>query len=108
MIRSVILSLAFVGSFALAGCEEPAKGPAPATPAAATATTAPKAATADVKAPGDAKLGDTTRCPVSGEEFVVTENSPHVEYQGKTYYTCCPHCKEKVEADPEKYLKAKN
>lgn len=31
-------------------------------------------------------------------------DSPHVEIAGKTYYTCCPHCAEKLKADPEKYL----
>src|SRR4051812_36903566 len=68
------------------------KAPEPATPAAASATTggtaatpsgAPATATApskDVKAIGEAKVGDTTRCPVSGEEFVVEATSPHQEY----------------------------
>ena len=55
-------------------------------------------------APGMAKVGDKTRCPISGEEFVVKADQPKVEYQGKTYYTCCPHCAEKLTADPKKYL----
>jgi Cu+-exporting ATPase len=25
------------------------------------------------------------------------------EYQGKTYYFCCPHCRQKFQADPERY-----
>jgi YHS domain-containing protein len=41
---------------------------------------------------------------VSGEEFVVRDDSPHTEYQGKTYYFCCPHCVHKFEADPPLYL----
>lgn len=106
MIRFCQIALCSIGLVALVACEEPAKGPAPATPS--TATAAPKAASTEVKAPGEAKVGDTTRCPISGEEFVVTESSPHVEYQGKTFYTCCPNCKKTLEADPEKYLKAKN
>jgi Cu+-exporting ATPase len=57
-----------------------------------------------VKAPGEAKVGDRTRCPVSGEEFVVTNDSPHASYGGKTYYFCCPHCVEKFEADPQKFV----
>jgi YHS domain-containing protein len=75
--------------------------PAPATPATPSASSAPSS---DVKAPGDAKIGDRTRCPVSGEEFTVTADSPHADYQGKTYYFCCPHCPEKFQADPSKYL----
>src|SRR5262249_41770813 len=26
------------------------------------------------------------------------------DYQGKTYYFCCPHCLEKFKADPQRYL----
>lgn len=72
-------------------------------PAAPSATTAP-AAGAPVVAPGDAKVGDKTTCPVSGEEFVVTAASPKVEYQGKTYFFCCSGCDKKFQADPQKYL----
>ncbi len=28
----------------------------------------------------------------------------YTEYKGKKVYFCCPGCKEKFEADPEKYL----
>ncbi len=59
---------------------------------------------AAVKAPGEAKVGDRTRCPVSGEEFVVTESSPKAEYNGKTYYFCCGGCDTKFKADPQKFL----
>ena len=57
-----------------------------------------------VKAPGDANVGDTTKCPVSGEEFVVEASSPKVEHNGKTYYFCCSGCKKKFESNPEKFL----
>jgi Cu+-exporting ATPase len=63
------------------------------------------AAAGGVKAPGDAKVGDTTTCPVSGEEFVVEANSPKAEHDGKTYYLCCGGCKKKFEADPTKFTK---
>jgi YHS domain-containing protein len=59
---------------------------------------------ADLKAPGDAAVGDRTTCPISGETFVVTANSPKVEFEGKTYFMCCPGCEEKFKADPQKYL----
>jgi YHS domain-containing protein len=57
-----------------------------------------------LKAPGEAKVGDRTRCPVTGEEFVVSDESPHVEHGGKTYYFCCPHCVQTFEADPQKFV----
>ena len=61
--------------------------------------------TAAVKAPGEARVGDRTRCPVSGEDFVVTESSPKAEYNGKTYYFCCGGCDAKFKADPEKFVR---
>ncbi len=57
-----------------------------------------------VKAPGEANVGDTTKCPVSGEEFVVEATSPKAEHAGKTYYFCCGGCKKKFEESPEKFL----
>jgi Cu+-exporting ATPase len=85
-----------IGSL-LVACGGAKAGPGPVTP------TTPSASS-DFKAPGDAKIGDRTHCPVSGEEFVVSGDSPHAEYQGKTYYFCCAHCVQKFEADPSKYL----
>lgn len=54
-------------------------------------------------APGEAHVGDATTCPVSGERFVVNEQSPHAEYEGRTYYFCCPHCIERFQANPGQY-----
>jgi Cu+-exporting ATPase len=62
------------------------------------------AADANLKAPGEAKMGDKTRCPISGETFTVSESSPKTEVDGKTYYFCCSGCSEKFKADPKKYL----
>jgi YHS domain-containing protein len=73
--------------------------PAPSTPAAAAA-----AAPASIKPIGEAKVGDTSKCPVSGEEFVVAADSPKVDYEGKTYYFCCGGCAKKFSADPKKFL----
>jgi YHS domain-containing protein len=64
-----------------------------------------KSAQADIKPPGAAKIGDRTRCIVSGDVFTVTADSPHAEYQGKTYYFCCPDCPEAFSKDPQKYVK---
>ena len=54
--------------------------------------------------PGQAKVGDKTKCPVSGEEFVVRADSPKLEHAGKTYYFCCAHCVQKFKDSPDKFL----
>jgi Cu+-exporting ATPase len=72
---------------------------------AATSSTPSSASTnAGVKAMGAAHVGDTTRCPITGEEFVVASDSPKVEHEGKTYYFCCAGCDKKFASDPNKYL----
>jgi YHS domain-containing protein len=43
-------------------------------------------------------------CPVMNTEFIPTDKSPKVEYEGKTYYFCCPDCVEKFNKEPQKYL----
>ncbi len=59
-----------------------------------------------VVAAGEAGIGDVTECPVSGEKFVITEDSPSLEHGGKTFYFCCAGCKGKAEAEPDKFLTA--
>ena len=103
VLASVGLSLLVLGP--VAGC-----GSAPAVPATPTAPApggeaAPKAGATNVKEPGDAKVGDTAKCPVSGEEFTVEATSPSVQHDGKTYFFCCGGCKKKFESDPAKYTK---
>jgi YHS domain-containing protein len=83
-----LASLAFAN---LAAC-----GGAPNTPATQAAGPKPM---------GEAKVGDKTACPISGEEFVITDQSPKVAYEGKTYYFCCSGCDKKFQENPQKYLK---
>ncbi len=90
---SLLFSLVLFGC---GGAQTPASAPGS---APATTVTA-----GDVKAPGDAKVGDKTLCPVSKEEFTVTATSPKVEHDGKTYYFCCSGCDGKFKANPQKYL----
>jgi YHS domain-containing protein len=96
--------LSLVAAAALTACGG-SQAPVPAAPAASDAVPAASAPAAqDVKAPGEAKVGDKTTCPVMKHPFVVTESSPKFEYEGKTYYFCCPGCIERFKADPKKYL----
>ncbi|HEX8112735.1 MAG TPA: YHS domain-containing protein [Kofleriaceae bacterium] len=83
--------------FAVACAGSPPPPPAAPSPAPTAASSAP------LVAPGEAKVGDRTKCPVSGHEFVVKADSPHAEYNGKTYYFCCPDCPKAFEANPEKF-----
>lgn len=90
-------SLLFSSLVIVAGCA--------AEPRPTVAAPPPKTTSAELKPAGEATIGDRTSCPTSGEEFVVTADSPKVEYQGKTYYFCCSGCDKKFSKDPEKYLK---
>jgi YHS domain-containing protein len=51
--------------------------------------------------------GTKAVCPVMGETFTVTKNSPYSEHKGKTYVFCCASCKPKFDKDPAKYLDKK-
>src|SRR5215831_19353273 len=84
--------------FAVACAGSPPPPPAAPAPVPAASSSAP------LVAPGEAKVGDRTKCPVSGHEFVVTADSPHAEYNGKTYYFCCPDCPKAFAANPEKFV----
>ena len=50
-----------------------------------------------------AKVGDLTRCPVSGVVFRVSAESPQVEYSGKTLRVCCDGCAEKFREQPARF-----
>jgi YHS domain-containing protein len=65
-------------------------------------TTASSQSTAIVP-DGLAKVGDRTRCPVSGDVFTVSASSPRVVYKGKTYYFCCDDCPTAFAKNPEKF-----
>jgi Cu+-exporting ATPase len=42
--------------------------------------------------------------PVCGMTVDPTKARAFTEYQGRRYYFCCPHCVEKFQADPQRYL----
>jgi YHS domain-containing protein len=53
---------------------------------------------------GMSKPGTTARCPVMNRDFEVAADSPHSEYNGKTYIFCCAGCKPQFDADPKKFV----
>ncbi len=44
--------------------------------------------------------------PVCGMDVDPATSEHHAEYQGETYYFCCPHCRAKFVAEPEKFVGA--
>ncbi len=59
------------------------------------------AAMATEEATKAAAAGEQTICPVMGNPI---NKDIFVEYKGKKVYFCCPDCKAKFNADPEKYI----
>jgi YHS domain-containing protein len=68
--------------------------------AAKEGATATASQPADLVPPAQAKVGDRTRCIVSGDLFVVEEGSSYVEHEGQRYYVCCEHCVPDFQKDP--------
>lgn len=97
--RWIVLAAFVAGGMWMAGC-----GGSEATETESTGGEVAQTSGGELVPPGEAGVGDRTRCPVSGEEFVVTAESPHVEYQGKTYYFCCEHCPARFQANPEQFV----
>ena len=62
----------------------------------------------DLVAQPGASVGDTATCPVSGDVFVVTEDSPFFEHEGANVYFSCAQCVRRFQRDPAAYLSAAN
>lgn len=50
------------------------------------------------------KSDEKVVCPVSGETMLKSEAKLSTVYEGRTYYFCCPGCKEKFLKDPKAYI----
>ncbi|GAB4032851.1 MAG: hypothetical protein Fur0012_11900 [Elusimicrobiota bacterium] len=48
------------------------------------------------------QIGNKFICPVTGEEFTLTKDTPKFVFEGKTYYFCCEGCAEKFGRDYQK------
>jgi Cu+-exporting ATPase len=48
----------------------------------------------------------SVRDPVCGMQVDPQRSAASWEIQGKTYHFCCPHCRQKFQEDPQKYLAA--
>ncbi len=94
----LVTSILFVGLSMLNGCKKSEPTPPPVTPAAMTQE---HAATSAEPAAKVASAAEQTICPVMGGAI---NKDIFVEYKGKKVYFCCPECKGKFEAEPEKYI----
>ena len=59
---------------------------------------------ATVVAQPGAKVGDLTRCPVSGVVFEVMPDQASVEVDGDRWFTCCTSCAGKLKETPSKFV----
>jgi YHS domain-containing protein len=58
----------------------------------------------DLVAQPGAEVGDITRCPVSGEVFLVTEDTTFLDHEGQDVFFCCSSCIRRFQRDPVRYL----
>jgi YHS domain-containing protein len=97
IITVVIASLILIGA---GGCKK--SEPETAAPASQLEKTAAKATAEASKTVAQAAASvEQTLCPVMGQPI---NKELFTEYKGKKVYFCCPGCKEKFEAAPEKFL----
>lgn len=55
----------------------------------------------DVRPQPGATVGEITRCPVSGNVFVVTEGHPYVETDEGRLFVCCSRCVTAFDQNPD-------
>ncbi|MBI5874043.1 MAG: YHS domain-containing protein [Candidatus Omnitrophica bacterium] len=93
LVLVVLVALFAVTGFVLAQEAAKTEAAAPVMEATASAVEAPAAAVS---------VGNKV-CPVTGEK-IAELGKDTVEYQGKVYNMCCPMCKDKFLAEPDKYI----
>lgn len=98
MTKTIVLALPLL-LLPLAGCET-ASHAAPQPMSAKSA-----AVVGDDAAVPRIAVGTKMKCPVSGEEFTVKQNTQQVTYNGKRYAFCCPDCRPTFAKNPAKYAK---
>jgi YHS domain-containing protein len=113
---SLITGLLLVVAISVNGCKKSEPEPAaPAAPAAPTVSKDMEHQMPEMAKAAEEKTGqmveeatqavekiEQTTCPVMDGNAI--DKNVFVEYKGKKVYFCCPDCKAKFEADPEKYI----
>ena len=99
MKKTILLGLALV--LPLAACEKKSQTAQPS--AAAPPATATAGTVGDDAAVAKIAAGTAAKCPVTGEDFTVKENTVQVTYNGKRYAFCCADCQPTFAKNPAKY-----
>ena len=108
--RHWFAGVTIAGLVALAGCSGSSSSPSPPTPSPKPSANKEQAETAGnlAKLSADDKaLAEAQKvCPISGEPLGTMGVPLKLALKGETVFLCCPSCKGKAEADPDKTLKA--
>ena len=59
-----------------------------------------------VRQPNQAEIGMMVNCPVLNSRFEVGEDTPVIDYKGKSYYFCCQNCVNEFMKNPDNYAAA--
>jgi YHS domain-containing protein len=96
-----LTALALVLALPLCACEKKSQTAQPT--AASPSATAPNATVGDDPAVPRLAVGAAAKCPVTGEDFTIKENTVQVTYSGKRYAFCCADCQPTFAKNPAKY-----
>ncbi len=58
-----------------------------------------------VRQPTQEEVGKIAVCPVMNLKISAREDTPVIDYKGKSYYFCCSSCVYEFKKDPDKYAK---
>ena len=97
----IVTSLLLVGLIMLNGCKK--SEPAPSETATETVQHEGHEQMAKMEESAEAVAAaiEQTTCPIMDSPI---NKALFTEYKGKKVYFCCPGCKERFEAEPEKYI----
>ena len=57
----------------------------------------------NVRKPTQGEIGKSATCPVTNEKFEVGEDTPVIDYKGKSYFFCCAGCVGTFKKNPDKF-----
>jgi YHS domain-containing protein len=98
MMKTSTLTLLML-ALQLGGCEKKSQTAQP----AASAPASSGGAVGDNATIPKLAIGSAAKCPVTGEDFTVKENTVQVTYDGKRYAFCCADCQPTFAKNPAKY-----
>jgi YHS domain-containing protein len=98
------MALALVLTLPLAACEKKSQTAQPQATSPQSATLTPAGVGDDPAVPKVA-VGQRAKCPVSGEDFLVRDDTVQLTYNQKRYAFCCSDCAPAFQKNPQKYAK---